>query len=78
MQLLFDFFSLFDSRLILTLLYDSLIESCNQCIQLGAVGGAWLKRKEVESAAAVGLCCMHKAPVRCILGFLFRKLMLKH
>jgi len=33
-----DFFSHFDSRLIITLLYDSL-ESCNQCVQLGAVGG---------------------------------------
>ena len=37
-QSLLDFFSLFDSRLILTLLYDSL-ESRNQCVQLGAVGG---------------------------------------
>ena len=27
---------------------------------------AWFKRKEVKSAAEVGLCCMHKAPVRFI------------
>ena len=40
--------------------------------------GAWYRRKEVESAAAVGLCCTHKAPVRCLLDFLFRKVMLKH
>ena len=31
-----DLFNLFDSRLILTLLYN---KSCNQCVQLGAVGG---------------------------------------
>ena len=36
-QSLLDFFNLFDLRLILTLLYDS--KSCNQCVQLGAVGG---------------------------------------
>jgi len=33
--------------------------------------GEWFRRKEVDSAAAVGLCWMHKAPVRCLLGFLF-------
>jgi len=60
-QSLFDFFSLFDSRLILTLLYDSL----NLVINAFSSGllGTWFKRKEVESAAAVGLCCMHKAPL---------------
>ena len=43
-------------------------KSCNQCVQLGAVGGAWFRRKEVESAAAVGLCCVHNAcaPMRCL------------
>jgi len=35
-------------------------------------------RKEVNSAAAVGLCCTHNAPVCCLLGFLFRKVMRKH
>ena len=34
-------------------------ESCNQCVQLRALGE-------------------HKAPVRCLLGFLFCKVMLKH
>jgi len=29
-------------------------------------------RKEVDSAAAVGLCCMHSASVRCLLGFLYK------
>jgi len=31
-----------------------------------------------ESAAEVGLCCMHNAPVRSLLGFLFLKVRLKH
>jgi len=40
-------------------------KSCNQHVQLGAVG-AWFRRK--ESAAAVRLCCTHNAcaPVRCL------------
>jgi len=49
-----------------------------QCVQLGAVVEAWFRRKEVKSAPAVGLCCTHNAPVRCLLDFLFRKVMLKH
>jgi len=35
-------------------------------------------RKEVDSAAAVGLCCTHNALVHCLLGFLFRKVMQTH
>ena len=27
--------------------------------------GAWFRRKEVESAATVELCCTHKAPHQC-------------
>jgi len=75
-QLLLDFFHLFDSPLMLTLLYDSI----NLVINAFSSGllGAWFRRKEVESAAAVGLCCTHNAPVRCLLGFIFRKVMLKH
>ena len=52
--------------------------SCNQCAQLGAVMGAWFRRKEVDSTPAVGLCCTYNATVHCILGFLFRTVMLKH
>ena len=65
-QSLLDFFNVADSRLILTLLYDSL----NLVINAFAWGlcGAWFRRKEVDSAVAVGLCCTHKAPVRCLLG----------
>jgi len=48
--LLLDFFSLFDSRLILEALAAVwLPKSCNQCVQLRAVGGASLRKKEVES-----------------------------
>jgi len=34
---------------------------CNQCVRLGAVMGAWFRRKKVESAPTVGLYCMHNA-----------------
>jgi len=42
-------------------------KSCSRCVRLGAVG-VWFRRKEVESAAAVGLRCMHNAcaPRRCL------------
>ena len=53
-------------------------KSCNQCIQLAAVVGAWFRINEVKSAAEVGLCCTHNAPVHCLLDFLFRKVMEKH
>ena len=61
-QSLLDFFNLFDSRLILTLPYDSL-NLVKQGVRLGAFGGAWYRRKEIESAAAVGLCCTHQCAV---------------
>jgi len=48
-QSLLDLFSVFDSRLILTLLYDSL-----NLVMSGALGGM-VQEKEVESAATVGL-----------------------
>jgi len=43
-------------------------KSCNQCVQLVAVMGAWFRRNEVESAAAVALCWTHNAcaPMRCL------------
>jgi len=67
-QSLLDFFSLFDSRLIITLLYNCL----NLVINAFSSGllGRWARfwRKEVKSAAAVGLCCMHnaRAPMCCL------------
>jgi len=70
-QSLVDFFNLSDTRFIRTLLYDSL-KSCNKCVQLGLLG-ALFRRKEVDSAGAVGLCYMHSSSVRCLLGFFFRK-----
>jgi len=51
-----DVFSLFDSRLILTLLYDFQNIAINS-FSSGLLG-AWLMRKEVESVAEVGLCCI--------------------
>jgi len=74
-QLLLDFFNIFDSRLILTLPYDSLNLVIN-AFSSGLLGG--MVQEKVDSAAAVALCCTHNAPVRCLLGFLFRKVMLKH
>jgi len=66
-QLLLDFFSLF---WLMTHTHAAiwLPKSCSQSVQLRADRRAWFKRKEVESAAAVGLCCMHNdyAPMRCL------------
>jgi len=53
-------------------------KSCSQYIQPAGLLGAWFSRKEVESVAGVGLRCTHSGPVRCLLGFLFRKVMQKH
>ena len=75
---LLDFFNLFDSRLILTLLYDSLSLVINAFSYREYWGHGSARRKEVDSAAAVGLCCTHNASVRCLLGFLFRNVMQKH
>jgi len=73
---LLDIFNLFDLRLTLTLLYDSL----NLVVNAFSSGllAAWFRINEVESAAEVGLCCTHNAPVRCLLVFLFRNVMQKH
>jgi len=57
---LLDFFSLFDSGLIIMLLHDSLNLVIN-AFSFGVLRGAWFKRKEVETATAVGLCCTHNA-----------------
>jgi len=64
---LFDFFNLFDIRLTLTMLYDSLNHVINAFIPQAV--GAWFRRKEVESAAGIGLYCMHNAPVGSLLGW---------
>jgi len=61
------------------LTHDSHSRCCmTPCVQPAGLLGASFRRKEVESAAGVGLCCMHNAPVRCLLGFLFCKVMQKH
>jgi len=45
-QSLIDFFNFFDSRLILTLLYDSL--NLNQCVRFGDFGGIVQKKRSRE------------------------------
>ena len=75
-QSLLDFFNLFDSRLILTLLYDSLNLVIN-AFSLRLLG-AWYRRKEVECAEKSWTVLHARRPVRYLLGFLFRKVMLKH
>jgi len=77
-NLLFDFFNLFDSQLTLTMLYDSLNHVINAFGWMNRWLGARFRRKEVESAAGVGLCSTHNAAVRCLLGFPFRNVMQKH
>jgi len=74
---LLDFFNLFDLRLILTMLYDSLNHVINAFSPQG-FWGTYFRKRKVVSAAWVGLCCMPSALVRCLLGFLFRKVMQKH
>jgi len=66
----------FDSPLILMLLYDFL-NLVNNAFISGLLG-AWLRRKEVKSAAAVGLCCTYNTTVHSLLGFLFCNVMQKH
>jgi len=68
---LLDFFNLFDSRLILTLVYDSLNLAINPFIS-----GCWGKVPQSRE------CCrswtvLH-AQWTCLLGFLFCKVMQKH
>jgi len=63
----------FDSLLILTLLYNLVINAFSSGLL-----EAWLTINEVESAAEVELCCTHNAPVLYLLGFLFCKVMQKH
>jgi len=71
MHHLLNFLNLFDSRIIpcLNLVINAFISG---------LMGAWLRINEVESATEVGLCYTHNSPVRCLLGFLLRKVMQKH
>jgi len=56
-----------------------LYESINHVINAFSPQGCWrARKKEVERAAGVLLRCTHSAPVRCLLGFLFHKVMQKH
>jgi len=75
-QLLLDFFSLFDSRLILILLYDSLNLVIDALSYRDCWGHGSGERKSIVLQQLD--CCTHNVPVRCLLGFLFRKVMQKH
>jgi len=73
---LLDFFNVFDSRLILTLLYDSLSLVINAFSYTDCWGHGSGERKSIALQRLD--CCTHNALVRCLLGFLFRKVMQKH
>ena len=77
-QSLRDFFNLSDSRLILTLMYGSLNLVIN-AFSLRFWGHGSGERKSIAlQQLDCRAYCTHNAPVRCLLGFLFRKVMLKH
>jgi len=76
--LLLDFFNLFDSRLIFMLLYDSLNLVIN-AFSLGLFGGMVQEKGSREHCSIwTVLHAWYKATVRCLLDFLFCKVMLKH
>jgi len=51
-------------------------QSCIINVFSSGLLAAWRRKK--SKALQQLPCCMHKAAVRCLLGFLFRKVMLKH
>jgi len=71
---LLDFFNLFDSQLILMLLYDSLCLAINAFSYRDCWGHGLGERKSI----ALQQLEMHNTPVHCLLGFLFCKVMQKH
>jgi len=76
-QSLLDFFSLFDSRLILTLLYDSLSLVIN-AFSSGLLEGM-VQEKEMSRALQQLDCVVRtKHQYAVFLSFLFRDVMLKH
>ena len=71
---LLGFFNLFDSQLILTLLYNSLNLVIN-----GFISGCWGMVQDKRSRERCrSWTVLHSSLVRCLLGFLFRKVMKKH
>jgi len=57
-------------------------KSCNQCVRLWTVGGMVHDKRSRERCRSWTMLHAQTAqctrPVRCLLGFLFRKVMLKH
>ena len=77
-NLLLDFFNLFDSRLIVMLLYDSLSLVINAFIYRDCCGHGSGERKSIICLQQLDSICTHNAVVRCLLGFLLCKVMQKH
>ena len=75
-QSLLDFFNVFDSRLILMLLYDSLNLAINAFIS-GLLGGV-VQEKGSREHCSSWTVLNAQCTVCCLVGFLFRKVMLKH
>jgi len=75
-QSLLDFFNIFNSRLILTLLYDSLNLVTN-AFSLGLLGhGSGERQSRALQQMDCVACIKHQCA--CLLGFLLRKVMQKH
>jgi len=72
---LLDFFFFISSIFVTHYSYSITPKSCNQCALLGAVGSG---ERKSRGAAADGLCYTHSAPVSCLLGFVFPKVLLQH
>jgi len=75
---LLDFFNLFDSRLILMLLYDSLSLAINAFSYRDCWGHGSGERKLIALQQLDCVARTHNAPLRCLLSFLFRKVIQKH
>jgi len=76
-QSLLDFFSLFDSRLILTLLYDSLSLVIN-AFSSGLLEGMVQEKEMSRALQQLDCVARTKHQYAVFLSFLFRDVMLKH
>jgi len=74
-QSLLDFFNLFDSRLILALLYDSFSLVINAFSS--GILGAWFRRKKSRALQQL-YCVVARTMHQCAVFELFHKVMLKH
>ena len=75
---LLDFFNLFESRLILMLLYDSPSLVINAFSHRDCWGHGSGERKSIALQQLDCVACTRNALMRCLLGYLFCKVMQKH